>query len=137
MLHVLILTSIYENFGGYYRCFNLGKHLSRKNFHVTMICASERNFDLQIRRREITENFTLITLPRIRYQRYFTGQLLRMVMGCFQVLLYKYDIMHAFTVAKPQVGIPEWIVKKIRKKKVIVDWEDLWRGGFADYYPFP
>lgn len=137
MLKILFLTSIYENYGGYYRCINLGKHLSQKGFQVRMICASGKNFDLCIRRRKVAKNFVLITLPRIKYHKYFTGQLLRMLISSFQVLLYQYDIMHAFTVAQPQVGIPVWIAKKIRRKKVIVDWEDLWGGGFADYHHFP
>lgn len=137
MLHILLLTSIYENFGGYYRCLNLGKHLAQKGYKITLICASGKNFDLRIRKKELVKNFTLITLPRIKYHKYFTGQLLRMVISCFQVLFYQYDILHAFTVAQPQVGIPAWIAKKIRKKKLIVDWEDLWGGGFADYHPPP
>lgn len=137
MLNILFLTSIYENFGGYYRCLNLGRCLSRRGFHVTLICASGRNFDLRIRKRKIAENFALITLPRIKYHRYFTGQILRMIISCIQVLVYQYDIMHAFTVAQPQVGIPAWVAKKIRRKKVIVDWEDLWDEGFARYHPFP
>ncbi len=108
------LTSIYENYGGDYRCFNLGKHLSQKGFRVTMICANGRNFDLCIRKRKIAKNFTLVTLPRIKYHKYFTGQLLRMLISCIQVLFCQYDIMYAFTVAQPQVGISVWIAKKIR-----------------------
>ena len=113
MLHILFLTSIYENYGGYYRCFNLGKHLTHIGFRVTLICASGKNFDICIRRRKLSDNFTLITLPRIKYHKYFTGQILRMFISCLQVLFYQYDIMHAFTVAQPQVGIPAWIARTV------------------------
>lgn len=137
MKKILFLTTIYENYGGYYRCINLGKHLVKKGFKVEFICASGRNFDLKIRRKKLAENLTLITLPRIKYHQFFTGQLLRMVISCFQVLIYDYDLFHAFTVSQPQSGVPAWVAKKIRGKKLVVDWEDLWGGGFAERCPFP
>ena len=136
-MRILYLTSIYENFGGYYRCLNLSRNLPAEKVYVTIVCASARNFDLLIRSRDIQDNVRLVTLPRIKYHKYFTGQLFRMFISCFQVLFYDYQILHASTVAQPQVGIPVMLAKIVRRKKVVVDWEDLWGGGFADYHPFP
>jgi glycosyltransferase involved in cell wall biosynthesis len=137
-MKILILNHNNENYGTYYRCFFLGKNLARKGNDVTMICASGKNFDLSIRKKRIGDNFKIITLPRIKYHKYFTGQLeLRLPLLILFALFYPYDVLHAFTVAQPQIGIPAWIAKKIRRKKVIVDWDDLWGGGFGEEHPFP
>jgi len=137
-MRLLILNHNNENYGTYYRCFFLGKYLSQLGHDVTMICASGKNFDLLVRTKRISSNFKVVTLPRIKYHKYFTGQLeLRFPLSLLFILFYRYDVLHAFTVAQPQIGIPAWVAKKIRGKKVIVDWDDLWGGGFGDEHPFP
>jgi len=136
-MKILILNHNQENYGTYHRCFFLAKFMAQQGIHIHMICASGRNFDFLIRHRFINNHFSLTTLPRFKYGRFFTGQLWRMFLSVFQVLFYKYDILHAFTVAQPQIGIPAWFAKKVRGKKLVVDWDDLWGGGFADEHPFP
>ncbi|MFA5358747.1 MAG: glycosyltransferase [Patescibacteria group bacterium] len=137
-MKILFLNHNQEKVGTYYRCFFLGKYLSQIGYQITMICASGKSFDLRIRRQKINDNFTIITLPRIKYSRYLTGQLLlRLPLTIFYIFSLSYDICHAFTVAQPQIGIPAWVAKKIRGKKLIVDWDDLWGGGFADYHAWP
>lgn len=133
MKRILILNHNQEGFGTYFRCLFLGKGLSRRGYKITMLCASGGKFDLLVRRKKINENFSIITLPRIKYHEYFTGQLLfRLPLALFFVLFSSYDICYAFTVAQPQIGLPAMIAKVLRKKKLIVDWDDLWGGGFAD-----
>jgi len=129
---VLFLNHNQENVGTYYRCLFLARGLSEHGFKVKMICASGRNFDLLIRTKRINPNFTIITLPRIKYHTYFTGQILRLFLTLPFTLFSHYDICHAFTVAQPQVAIPAWCAKVLRKKKLIIDWDDMWGGGFAD-----
>jgi len=137
-MRILILNHNNENYGTYFRCFFLGKYLAMRGHTVTMLCASGRNFDFLIRSKKINSNFKIITLPRVRYHKYFTGQLeLRLPVLLVFVLFYRYDILHAFTVAQPQIGIPAWIAKKIRGKKLVIDWDDLWGGGFSEEHPFP
>lgn len=136
MKKVLFLNHNQENFGTYYRCLFLAKGLSQKGYRVKMLCASGKNLDLLVRRKKINDNFTIITLPRVKYHEYFTGQIIfRLPLAIFYVLFSKYDICHAFTVAQPQIGIPAWVAKKIRRKKLIVDWDDAWEDGFAEYHP--
>lgn len=131
-MRILFLNHNQERFGTYWRCLFLGKYLSQRGHEIVMICASGKKFDLLIRKRQINPRFTLITLPRVKYSQYLTGQLWRLVISVFQALFYRYDIFHAFTVAQPQIGIPAWVAKKIRRKPLIVDWDDLWGGGFAE-----
>jgi len=131
MKKVLLLNHNQENFGTYYRCLFLAKGLSKSGYKVVMSCASGKKFDLLVRSKKIDDNLTIITLPRIKYHKYFTGQILRLFISIFQVLFFDYDICYAFTVAQPQIGFPAWVAKRVRKKKLIVDWDDLWGGGFS------
>jgi glycosyltransferase involved in cell wall biosynthesis len=131
-MRVLFLNHNQERFGTYFRCYYLAKHLAKKGIQIIMICASGRDFDFGIRKIVISNNFTIITLPRIKYHKYFTGQLLRLILTIPIVLFYRYDVLHAFTVAQPQIGIPALLTKWIKHKPLIVDWDDLWGGGFAD-----
>ena len=131
-MKVLFLNHNQERFGTYYRCFSLGKALAKRNIDVTMICASGKNLDILIRKQEINRHFTIITMPRIKYHKFFTGQILRLILTVPFVLFCDYDILHAFTVAQPQIGIPALLAKWVRKKPLIVDWDDLWGGGFGE-----
>lgn len=130
-MRILILNHNQENFGTYFRCRWLGEELSDHGNSVVMVCASGKDFDLAVHTTPITGGFSIITLPRIKYARYFTGQLFRMFFHIYQVLFYKYDICYAFAVAQPQIGIPALLAKVVRGKKLVVDWDDLWGGGFA------
>ncbi|PIS08814.1 hypothetical protein COT75_05030 [Candidatus Beckwithbacteria bacterium CG10_big_fil_rev_8_21_14_0_10_34_10] len=131
-MKILILNHNQENLGTYFRCFNFGKELSHLKHQIIMICASGKKFDLSIRKKKINDNFFLLTLPRICWHRYFTGQgLLRLPLTSFLVLILKYDFIYAFTVAQPQIAIPAILSKIIRNKKLVIDWDDLWGGGFG------
>ena len=135
-MKILLLNYTYFGDGTYWRVFYIGKHLSELGHEVTMICPSDRDFYLRISKEQINKNFLRITLPRIKYTRYYTGQEFRFILNILQVLLYQYEIIHCFTVAQPQIGIPGLFSKMLRRKKLIVDWDDLWKGGFADYQPY-
>lgn len=129
---VLILNHNQEYFGTYWRCLNIGKALAKAGLSVTMICASGSRFDLLVRSREIAQGFRLITLPRVKYHRYFTGQLMRLLLTSVMMPFMRFDVCYAFTVAQPQIAIPAWIAKNVLGRRLIVDWDDLWGGGFAE-----
>jgi hypothetical protein len=136
MKRIVFLNHNQEQFGTYYRCFFLAKGLSEKGYKVTMLCASGKDFDLRVRKKRINDRFQIITLPRVKYHTFFTGQIeLRLPITLLYILFARYDMCHAFTVAQPQIGIPAWVAKKIRKKKLIVDWDDAWGDGFALHHP--
>ena len=128
---ILILNHNQEFFGTWYRCKNIALGLSAQGYKVIMICASGRDVDLCIRRQKMADGCILITLPRVKYHKFFTGQLLRLFIGVLVVLFSSYDILYSFTVAQPQVSWPTYIAKKIRRKFVVIDWDDLWGGGFG------
>ncbi|MFQ5710333.1 MAG: glycosyltransferase family 4 protein [Candidatus Geothermarchaeales archaeon] len=133
-MRILLLNHNPINYGTYYRCFNLGRQLSYLDHNVTLICASEKDFDLHISNRRVNGNFDIFTLPRVRYHRYYTGQGFRAILGSLYSLFLKYDVIHSFAVAQPPTGVPTLISKAFRKGSVICDWDDLWSGGFAEYH---
>lgn len=136
-MKLLFLNHNYVGYGTYWRTYYLGKYLSEIGNKVTMICASGKNFDVKIRKEMICKNFLRITLPRVKYSKFYTGQEFQIILNLLQTLLYRYDIIHCFTVAQPQIGLPGLFSKIFRHKKLVVDWDDLWKGGFAEYHPYP
>ena len=134
-MKILILNHNQERFGTYWRCYSLAEGLSKLGHQLIMVCASGKKFDLRVKKQTVNENFVIYTLPRIKLFRYFTGQfVLRLPFYLYFVLFEKYDLLYAFTVAQAQIGIPAMVGKIIRKKKLIIDWDDLWGGGFADLH---
>ncbi|MBN1263815.1 MAG: glycosyltransferase family 4 protein [Candidatus Pacebacteria bacterium] len=132
-MKILILNHNQERFGTYWRCLNIGRSLVSRGYRVTLICASGEKFDLLMRKKEIEKDFRLITLPRICYHQYFTGQmLLRFPFYLGFVLLGNYDLLYTFAVAQPQMALPAIAGKLLARKKLIIDWDDPWGQGFAE-----
>jgi len=119
-----------ENYGTSYRCYALAKNLSMIGFKMKMVCASEK-MDFLMRKRNVNENFELITLPYFRFHRYFSGHSLRALLSSLRVIFTNPDIVHGFTAAQPSTAIPSIIWKK-RGNALFVDWDDAWGGGFAE-----
>lgn len=137
-LKILIFNHNQERFGTYFRCYSIADGLSQIGYKVTMICASGRDFDFRVRKQQINPNFLLITLPRVKYHTYHTGQItLRLPLYLYFALTGSYDLFYAFTVAQPQIAIPAVIGKFLKRKKLIIDWDDLWGGGFASLHVKP
>src|SRR3990172_3883346 len=137
-MRVLMLNHNQEQFGTYFRCRFLAEEMAKRGHQVTLVCASGKSFSVRIERRRLSDNLTLVTLPRIRYHKYFTGQLVRMVIACVHVLRHSYDVVHAFTVAQPQIGIPAYLYHRTKRGGLVVDWDDLWgRDGFGRYHARP
>lgn len=130
-MRIIFLNHNQQYFGTYWRCYYLALNLSESGHQLIHICASPRPFDLLIRKIKINENYQIITLPRIKYHKYFTGQLVRLFITIPLLFLFRYEVLCAFTVAQPQIAIPAIISKYVLNKKLIIDWDDLWGGGFA------
>jgi len=134
-MRILMLNHNQEKFGTYWRCYSLAEGLSKLGHNLIMICASGKKFDLRIKKQRINDCFIIYTLPRIKLFRYFSGQfILRLPLYLYFTLFTKYDLLYAFTVAQTQIGFPALLGKILRRKKLIIDWDDLWGGGFADMH---
>ena len=130
---VLLLNHNQMHFGTWHRCIAIATQLKRQGIEVTVVCAAANEFDLRLRRKDV-DGIECIILPRIQYGKYFSGQLLRLVLTLWIVAFEKYDICYAFTVAQPQIAWPMLFAKKIRNRPIVVDWDDLWGGGFGRYH---
>lgn len=136
-MRILLLTHNYEDWGTYFRCFFLGKYLARAGCQVTILCTSKKNFDLKIRRKTLAANLKVITLPRIRFHEYHTGHFVRAILNSLIVLLSNFDILHSFTVAQPTSALPTVVYRVLRRKPIVVDWDDDWGEGLAKFHPLP
>jgi len=134
-MKILYLNHNPVNQGTYYRCFFLGKRVAELGHKVTLVCSSNKNLDLRVRRKVVNNNFDIVTLPRIRFHKYYTGQISRAVIGSLITLFKKYDLLHSFAVAQPSTALPTIFSKIFRRKPIIIDWDDLWgAGGFSGYH---
>lgn len=136
-MRVLLLNHNPVGYGTYWRVFYLAKYASELGLDITMVCASDEDLDTSIKKKQIAKNFEIITLPRFKYGKYMSGQEIRLLLSVWQALTFDYDIVHAFTVAQPQIGFPALLAKYLRGKKLVVDWDDAWHEGFALYHRFP
>lgn len=137
-MRILLLNHNPQHFGTYYRCWFLAQEIAAYGHDVTLICASGREFTLSIRSKRERPHLTVLTLPRVKYHKYFTGQLVRLLITCAHLLRHTYDILHAFTVAQPQIGVPAYVYHRTGRGRLLVDWDDLWSGeGFGRYHPWP
>lgn len=133
-MRVLFLNHNTVGYGTYYRCLFLGLYLTKLGNEVTMICSSNKNFDLRIIRKKINEKMFLIILPRIKVSQYHTAHSLRGLINTLYTLSLNFDIIHSFVFPTPPVAIPTVLAKFLGRKTIVVDGDDLWRGGWAEYH---
>lgn len=135
-MKILFLNHNPPGVGTYHRCFFLGKYLSRLGNDVTLICKSEKKMDFHSFISNINDNMHVITLPRAEFKEYNDGHIFRTLLGSIKSLTMDYDLVHCFAAAQPTTAIPALLSKKLRNKKLFVDWDDPWGGGFAEYHGF-
>lgn len=102
-----------------------------------MITVSQKDFDLKIRKKKIEKGMELTILPRIKFSQYHTGHTLRAFLNTLFVLIKPYDLAHVFVFPVHPMTIPAAVVKIIRRKPLVIDGDDIWRGGWANYHPWP
>jgi glycosyltransferase involved in cell wall biosynthesis len=129
-MKVLIIEPCCVNSGGYFRAYNIGLALSEKGIAVDMLASSDKNFQISIKKKKISENFCLYELPRINLNPRinFTGRVMRGVIGLIFSLTKKYDIYHVFVPSQFEANIPGFFLKLLGKK-VVMDWDDYFSGS--------
>lgn len=136
-MKILFLNHNYIGYGTYWRCVNLGRYLARRGHQVTLVTVSNKDFDLKISKKRIEKGMELIILPRIKFAQYHTGHTLRALLNAALVLTRPYDLLHVFVFPVHPMALPAVVGKVIRRKPLIIDGDDLWRGGWANYHPWP
>lgn len=101
-----------------------------------MVTVTNKDFDLTIKKQKIEKGMELIILPRIKISQYHTGHTLRAFLNTFLILFSDYDLLHVFVFPVHPMAIPAVLAKLIRRKPLVIDGDDLWRGGWANYHPW-
>lgn len=133
-MKILFLNHNYIGYGTYWRCLNLGKYLARRGHQVTLLTTSSKDFDLTIQKKTLEKGMELIILPRIKISQYHTGHTLRAFLNIFFILTKSYDLVHAFVFPVHPIALPALVTKIIKKKPLVIDSDDLWKNGWANYH---
>lgn len=135
-MKILFLNHNTIGYGTYWRCINLGKYLARLGHKVTVVTVSSLDFDLSIKTQELEKGLKIIILPRIKISQYHTGHTIRAFLNTIISLFSDYDVLHSYVFPSHPIAIPTFLTKLIRKKPLVLDGDDLWRGGWANYHSF-
>lgn len=133
---VLFLNHNPQNYGTYYRCFYLAKNLTENNYpyDITLVCANKQNYRWKTEIIHFNESFRIITFPKTGFHKYYTGHIRRGMQASFLILTNRFDIIHSFAVAQPSTAIPTLFSKIFFNIPIIIDWDDAWGDGFAQYH---
>lgn len=142
-MRVMFLTNLSMSNLTYQRSFFLGKNLSRLGNDITIVCAGDKSYGVSfIDKVRVIHTLPTISLPINEYGKcnvhlaksvfeWYTSTPLRTIASIIHALTNEYDLVHCFSFANPQAGIPALFSKKFKKEKVLIDWDDDWKTGLA------
>jgi len=131
-IKILILSHNTEERGTYFRCFGFAKYLVKLGQEVTLVCLQkEKTLKTTIKD---NSGVKIILLPRIADSGWgeLPAHFGRGIFTFILCLLKKFDVVHTSNVASPTVGLTTfliYLIKKFKKIKLIVDWDDWWGKG--------
>ncbi len=135
-MKLLFLNHNPENYGTYFRCYHLARHLAARGHTVDLTCASREQTLKTVRR--VEGNLTIHVLPRINLAQYHTGHALRMVMNAWRCLTARCDVLHSFAFPLHPISFPTLVTATLRPDvKIVLDHDDMWKGGFTKHHPAP
>ena len=117
--------------GTYWRCFWLARSLAKDGHDVTIFCLQKK--PTLKKSRQTIDKVRIVALPRFANSgaKELPGHLYRATYVFFKCVTTPIDIFHTFNVASLTCGLPTfplWVLRKLKLKKlkIIVDWDDLW-----------
>jgi glycosyltransferase involved in cell wall biosynthesis len=135
-MDILFLNHNVENYGTYFRCFHLAKGLTQRGHRVTLLCAN-REDTLSVTKRT-DGGLTTVLLPKYKLRGFHTLHTLRMFYNTAYALFSRYDVLHTFAFPLHPMAVPTLAAKYLRPGlKLVLDHDDLWKGGFANQHPGP
>lgn len=128
MKKILIIEPCHEDYGGFFRAFNICKELS-EYFEVDLLISSKNEKSFFIKKKKINRNLTVYHLPRFKINFFFNGRFLRGIIGTIISFKKKYDYKYFFSIVQFESLIP-FLINLIfySRKKIIIDWDDYWSG---------
>jgi glycosyltransferase involved in cell wall biosynthesis len=135
-MRILFLNHNVENYGTYFRCFHLAKGLVRRGHQVTLLCANRE--DTLSTTKRVDGGLTTVLLPKYKLRGFHTLHSLRMVYNTYYTLFTGYDVLHTFAFPLHPMAVPTLAASYLRPGlKLVLDHDDLWKGGFANQHPGP
>jgi glycosyltransferase involved in cell wall biosynthesis len=103
---------------------------------VTLVCASRQATLRTTERKE--GGLRIRFLPRVNLATYHTGHTLRMLLNTHECLRTPMDILHSFAFPLHPISFPTLMTSILKPKvKIVLDHDDMWKGGFIDQHPGP
>lgn len=135
-MDILFLNHNVENYGTFFRCFHLAKGLTRRGHTVTLLCANRE--DTLSTTKRVDGGLTTVLLPKYKLRGYHTLHTLRMFYNTAYALFSRYDVLHTFAFPLHPMAVPTLAARYLRPGlKLVLDHDDLWKGGFANQHPGP
>ena len=135
-MDILFLNHNVENYGTYFRCHHLARGLARRGHSVTLLCANRE--DTLATTKRVDNGLTTVLLPKYRLGGFHTLHTLRMVYNTAYSLFSRYDVLHTFAFPLHPMAVPTLAAHYLRPGlKLVLDHDDLWKGGFANQHPGP
>jgi len=135
-MRILYLNHNVENYGTYFRCHHLARGLVRRGHEVTLVCAS-REDTLGVSKR-VEGGLTTVLLPKYKLGGFHSLHTLRMFCNTAYALFSGYDVLHTFAFPLHPMAVPTLAARYLRPGlKLVLDHDDLWKGGFANQHPGP
>ncbi|MFP5222666.1 MAG: glycosyltransferase family 4 protein [Acidobacteriota bacterium] len=135
-MHILFLNHNVENYGTYFRCHHLAKGLTRRGHTVTLLCANRE--DTLATTKRVDGGLTTVLLPKYKLRGFHTLHTLRMLYNTAYALFSRYDVLHTFAFPLHPMAVPTLAARYLRPGlKLVLDHDDLWKGGFANQHPGP
>ena len=124
---VLLVEPCFENFGGYYRAFGMARGLTGQGFDVTLLLSNRGPGAWRLCTNVVSPNLRVVKLPRLEWNTWVNGRLLRGCLGLLYCLFGRYDLVHLFTIVQLESLVPFLFLRIfMRWKKVVLDWDDYW-----------
>lgn len=127
-MKILVITHTQYKKNAYSKHLERATSLAGKGHEVTFIITSNKNkFRIE---KKLIDNVRVILIPDIMWGVYRQGMgPLNIIRRCFYMLVLNYDIIHGID-SRPVTIIPALLGKFIKKKKLFLEWTDLFgRGG--------
>lgn len=139
MLRLLILNHNDKEKGTFFRCFFIGKCLSKLGVDTSLSCLNPAMRQFSIRREEsggvkyflITGQHGMNSFTELPFHIYRTLQ------NIYLIVSGRYDFIYFFNVVSPTIALPLIFLKLFKslgilKTQVIIDWDDFWgKGGLT------
>lgn len=129
---ILIVQPCYKNFGGFFRSFAMAKALCKKNNNVTLLISARERTHRSIVSFPVT-GLRQIELPRNIFG--CNGRFIRALLGCWYVLLNRYDLIICCGITQIESMVP-LIFTRMLGKNVVLDRDESWQANFRDSHLF-